>query len=416
MTTSVQELFRVFGRIGVQSFGGPAAQIALMHKELVEERDWLSEDQFLRALSFCMLLPGPEAMQLATYAGWRKRGVLGGLIAGGLFVIPGATVIMCLALAYGVYGNLEWVQTMFVGIQATVVIIVIAALRKVAKKALLGFYPICVAIAAFVALFVFQIPFPLIILAAALIGSLTFAQKAPDTKVERPSVSSAFSVILIGIALWSAPILIAISLDATFLVEIGLFFTKLAIVTFGGAYAVLAYMAQTVVSDFGWLTAPQMLDALGLAETTPGPLILVTQFVGMLAGLSQGGTMLALLAGAMTLWVTFIPCFIWIFTGAPYIDWLASQPRLQAALQGITAAVVGVIANLSLWFALHVFFSDLTYTTGPIKLLLPALGSAQPMALSLAILAAMLIFWAKRSILQTLFVTAFAALALSWFI
>lgn len=387
-------MWRVFGRIGLLSFGGPAAQIALMHKELVEDRDWLDEDQFLRALSFCMLLPGPEAMQLATYAGWRLRGLWGGLIAGGLFVLPGAILIMVLALAYAQLGTLPWVQHLFLGIQAAVVVIIIAALRKVAAKALKGPVAYAMAIAAFVALFFFDLPFPLVILVAAIIGA--WALPRPDVPVvpAPAKLDQSVRVIVIGAALWLTPILILWLIDAAFLTQVALFFSKLAVVTFGGAYAVLAYMTQAVVGDLNWLTTPQMMDALGLAETTPGPLILVTQFVAMIAGAAEGGWPMALAAGALTLWVTFVPCFIWIFAGAPLIDWLEGQARLQAALQGITAAVVGVIANLSVWFALHVMFANLsTINAGPLRLLVPDLSSINLVACAIALLAGVLMLW-----------------------
>lgn len=412
----VSDMIRVFGRIGLLSFGGPAAQIALMHKELVEDRDWLTEAQFLRALSFCMLLPGPEAMQLATYTGWRQRGVLGGLIGGGLFVIPGALVITVLALAYSTYGGLDWVQTVFLGVKATVVIIVIAALRKVAKKALTGRTAWMIAAFAFITLFALNLPFPAVILVAGCIGAALMRPTAHDTT---PSLklhwATPIKVIAIGLVIWMAPLLVAWAMGASFLLDVGLYFSKLAVVTFGGAYAVLAYMTQTVVGDFGWLTTPEMMDALGLAETTPGPLILVTQFVSMVAGVAKEGTGLAMMAGLMTLWVTFVPCFIWIFAGAPLIDWLEGQPRLQGALSGITAAVVGVIANLSLWFALHVFFeATQTVTTGPLQMIAPIWPTLNGAAVLLTGLAAAFMFWRKMGLLQTLALTALAGLLLSW--
>ncbi|MCK0121474.1 chromate efflux transporter [Loktanella sp. F6476L] len=406
MTPSYADLTRVFGRIGLLSFGGPAAQIALMHKSLVEDRDWLTEDQFLRALSFCMLLPGPEAMQLATYAGWRKRGILGGLIGGGLFVLPGAIVIMALALLYGSYGSLPLVQAIFLGVKATVVVIVIEALIKVSKRALVSRTALWLAAFAFVALFFFALPFPIVIVFAAVVGAMTAAADtvaAPSTKF--PWAKS-FAVVVIGCLLWAAPFALIGNADPI-LAEIGAFFAWLAVVTFGGAYAVLAYMTQAVVGDFGWLTTPQMMDALGLAETTPGPLILVTQFVGMIAGAQAGGTGLALIAGVLTLWVTFVPCFIWIFAGAPLIDWLEQQPRLKAALAGITAAVVGVIANLSVWFALHVFFGSVTpFTAGPITSVWPDLTTVQPLAIALSGLAGVLLLWRHINLLWVLFICA----------
>lgn len=388
---SLKELSQVFGRIGLLSFGGPAAQIGLMHRELVEERDWLTEAQFLRALSFCMLLPGPEAMQLATYAGWKQRGILGGLIGGGLFVIPGAVLIMLLALAYAAFGNLAWMQALFLGVKAAVVIIVIEALIKVSKRALKARKYYITAAMSFVALFFFAVPFPAVIAVAAVIGAIGVPTMAPVSAAKLPWRKSA-QIIVIGLILWSLPILAAAAFDQTLLVEIGLFFSKLAVVTFGGAYAVLAYMTQAVVSTFGWLSTAEMMDALGLAETTPGPLILVTQFVGMMAGYAQGGVGTAIVAGALTLWVTFVPCFIWIFAGAPLIDWLEGRPKLNGALAAITAAVVGVIANLTVWFALHVFFAritDLRY--GPVHTIWPDLTSFQVLPLALAALAGVLL-------------------------
>ncbi|EBA11869.1 chromate efflux transporter [Roseobacter sp. CCS2] len=408
------ELIRVFGRIGLLSFGGPAAQIALMHKELVENRDWLSEDQFLRALSFCMLLPGPEAMQLATYAGWKRQGIVGGLIGGGLFVLPGAVVIMALALAYGAYGNLPVVQALFLGVKATVVIIVIEALIKIAKRALMKREHMLLALGAFIALFFFALPFPLIILGAAVIGAIGPQGAATQHQPLPGNLRRSLRILGIGALIWAAPFLPIALTDNGFLLDIGVFFSTLAVVTFGGAYAVLAYMTQEVVVSYGWLSTPQMMDALGLAETTPGPLILVTQFVGMIAGMAEGGVMMALIAGALTLWVTFVPCFIWIFAGAPLIDWLDGRPRLRGALAGITAAVVGVIANLSLWFALHVFFAKVSAISfGPVQTILPNLTSAQPLAMGLAIITAALLLWRHWPLPLVLLISAVLSLGAS---
>ena len=405
------ELIRVFGRIGLLSFGGPAAQIALMHQELVEKRDWLTEDQFLRALSFCMLLPGPEAMQLATYAGWQRAGIKGGLIGGGLFVLPGAILITLLALAYGAYGNLPVVQALFLGVKATVVVIVVQALIKIGRKALKGPLQVGIAVTAFLALFVFALPFPLVIACAALAGAMTTAKGNDPKPLPTGSLLYSAKALLIGGAVWAAPVVVVAAAGQDFLLEIAQFFSTLAVVTFGGAYAVLAYMTQEVVTGYGWLDTTQMMDALGLAETTPGPLILVTQFVGMLAGLAEGGVALALVAGALTLWVTFVPCFIWIFAGAPLIGWLDGQPRLSAALAGITAAVVGVIANLSLWFALHVVFTEVApVNTGPLQTIRPIWATIDPLALGLAALAALLLFWRGWPLLAVLAVTALAGL------
>lgn len=388
---SLKELTQVFGHIGLLSFGGPAAQIALMHKELVETRDWLTEAQFLRALSFCMLLPGPEAMQLATYAGWKQRGIVGGLIGGGLFVIPGAIVIGVLALVYGAFGEVSWIQALFLGIKATVVVIVLEALIKVSKRALKGRKYYVIAALSFTALFFFAVPFPIAIAIAALIGAIGTQVTTPPTQTRLPWAQSG-KIIGVGLILWAIPILIAFALSQDLLVEIGLFFSKLAVVTFGGAYAVLAYMTQAVVNTNEWLTTAQMMDALGLAETTPGPLILVTQFVAMLTGFAQGGVWTAVLAGMLALWVTFVPCFIWIFAGAPLIDWLEGRPKLNGALAAITGAVVGVIANLTIWFALHVFFGRVVpIQFGPLSTILPDLATLQVIPLGLAALAAVLL-------------------------
>ena len=406
MTPSYAELTRVFGRIGLLSFGGPAAQIALMHKSLVEDRDWLTEDQFLRALSFCMLLPGPEAMQLATYAGWRKRGILGGLIGGGLFVLPGAIVIMALALLYGAYGALPLVQAIFLGVKATVVIIVIEALIKVSKRALTSRMAAIIAVLSFVALFIFALSFPLVIVIAATVGALSATNDTALTATTQFPWRKSLTIVIMGCLIWALPFAF-LGGAHPILTDIGTFFSWLAVVTFGGAYAVLAYMTQAVVGDFGWLTTPQMMDALGLAETTPGPLILVTQFVGMIAAAQAGGTGLALTAGVLTLWVTFVPCFIWIFAGAPLIDWLEQQPRIASALKAITAAVVGVIANLSVWFALHVFFGTVQpITTGPFQTVWPDLTTLQPIALALAILAGFLLLWRHMNLLWVLLICA----------
>lgn len=410
MSISTSDMIRVFGRIGLLSFGGPAAQIALMHRELVEDRAWLTEAQFLRALSFCMLLPGPEAMQLATYAGWKQRGIIGGLIGGGLFVIPGAILIGVLALAYGAFGALPWIQAVFLGVKATVVIIVIEALIKVSKRALTSTKYLIIAGLAFVALFAFAVPFPVVIAVAAIIGAIgsTNATTAPSTTLPwRQSML----IVVVGVTLWAIPIGVVALLDLLLLRDLGLFFSKLAVVTFGGAYAVLAYMTQEVVTGFGWLSTPQMMDALGLAETTPGPLILVTQFVGMMTGYLNGGISTAILAGLLTLWVTFVPCFIWIFAGAPLIDWLAGRPRLTGALSGITAAVVGVIANLSLWFALHVFFSTVTpITIGPLHLIAPSLPTLQLIPVVIAGIATYLLLWRHLGLPWVLLICAIAGL------
>jgi len=410
-TPTYAELIHVFGRIGLLSFGGPAAQIALMQRELVEEHDWLDQGQFLRALSFCMLLPGPEAMQLATYAGWRLRGTGGGLIAGGLFVLPGALVIFALALAYASYGQLPVVQALFLGIKAAVVVIVLMALRGLAARALRGRMDVVIAGLSFAAIFLLQLPFPLIIALAALWGYVT--STVQDTTTPKPAsvpLRQTVSTAAVWLALWLVPLTLLVWLEGGLLADLALFFSTLAVVTFGGAYAVLAYMTQAVVTDFGWLSTAQMIDALGLAETTPGPLILVTQFVGILAGIAQGGAGLGIMAGIVTLWMTFTPCFLWIFTGASYIDALSHRPRLRGALASITAAVVGVILNLSLWFALHVIFADVSLTRfGP----LPVWDSFQWQAAALTALALLLHLRLALPLPGFLAVMAVAGFALS---
>ncbi|MGB5836264.1 MAG: chromate efflux transporter [Albidovulum sp.] len=401
--------WRVFGRIGLLSFGGPAAQIALMHRELVEKRTWLSEAEYLRALSFCMLLPGPEAMQLATYAGWKIGGVRGGLVAGALFVLPGALVILALAALYSTFGQLPLIAALFMGVKAAVVVIVIEALMRVAKRALKGRVERAIALGAFIAIFALNLPYPLVILMAAIVGARCLIQPiAASTPL--PHHPQLATTLVSGLCLWWVPIAGLALAGQGFLVAIGLFFSKLAVVTFGGAYAVLAYMTQTVVQDYGWLSTPQMMDALGLAETTPGPLILVTEFVAFLAGAAQAGTGMALAAAAIALWVTFVPCFLWVFAFAPYIEWIATRPRLASALSGISAAVVGVIASLALWFALHLFFSKLGHI-GPLPL--PDLASFQWKPVLVAVFAAVLLLHFHRSMVLVLSLSSLAGIALS---
>lgn len=405
MQPSYGDLFRVFGRIGLLSFGGPAAQIALMHTELVDRHKWLKENQFLGALSFCMLLPGPEAMQLATYAGWRLRGTLGGLIAGGLFVLPGAMVVLVLAMGYAAYGQVPVIQSLFVGIKAAVVIIVLQALISLSRRALKGWDSWALAGLGFVAMFFLSVPFPAIIATAALWGFVMsdgdIEQKPEENTVKHWEAT--VKTVAIWLAIWGLPVLLTWASGNTFLTSIAVFFSKLAVVTFGGAYAVLAYMTQSVVETHGWLSTAQMIDALGLAETTPGPLILVTQFVGHVAGHQEGGVMLALTSGLLTLWVTFTPCFLWIFAGAPYVETLLARPRLKGALSSISAAVVGVILNLSVWFALHVLFTQIVPGSyGAV----PVLSSFNPLAASFVALAAILLLGFRRSMISTLVIMA----------
>ncbi|MBJ3761420.1 chromate efflux transporter [Maribius pontilimi] len=402
MSVPLSTLLPPFARIGLMSFGGPAAQIALMHKVLVDERGWLTERQFLNALSFCMLLPGPEAMQLATFAGWRLAGIGGGLLAGALFVLPGALVMLALAAGYATYGEVPLVSAVFLGIKAAVLVIVFQALLKIAARALARRAHWALAIAAFVALFFVALPYPLIVLAAAAIGAVlggTRVEAAPP----RLDLARTGLVLALGLALWLGPLFL---LDGI-LAEIGMFFAKLAVVTFGGAYAVLAWVAQDAVTALGWMTPGEVLDGLGLAETTPGPLILVTQFVGFLAAFREGGLWLGAAGAGVALWATFVPCFLWIFAGAPYIDWISAQPRLSGALSGVTAAVVGVVANLSLWFGLHVFFGTVTQQGfGPLVLWVPDPATLDPVVVALAAVSAVLLLGLRVGLGWTLLAMA----------
>jgi chromate transporter len=415
------EALRVWASIGVLSFGGPAGQIALMHRVLVDEKRWIDEPRFLSALNFCMLLPGPEAMQLATYVGWRLHGVRGGLAAGLLFVLPGAFVILALSMLYAGLGKLPVAQALFVGIQAAVLAIVVEALLRVARRALKGSVDWLMAAAAFAAIFLLKVPFPLIVLAAALVGFCRGFGQAQPAAVPAPAVSllATARTAAVWLAIWMVPLVAVAGIfgGGHVLAEVGWFFSKLAVVTFGGAYAVLAYMAQDVVQHYGWLAPSEMLDGLGLAETTPGPLILVTEFVGFLAAYREGGGnpwAMGALGAVVTLWATFAPCFLWIFVGAPYIERLNAEPKLKSALAAVTAAVVGVILNLTVWFGLHVLFGTIyQVVAGPLSFLAPALGSLNLEAALLAAVAALLLFVLHRGMLATL--AACSALALAAF-
>lgn len=393
------EAVAVFAHIGLLSFGGPTAQIAVMHKILVEEKKWLDESLFVHALSFCMLLPGPEAMQLATYAGWRLFGLRGGLMAGLLFVLPGALVMLFLSMIFALYGQIAWVEALFFGIQAAVLVIVIEALLRVAKRALHQAWHWWLAGLSFLGIFVFTLPFPLIIAGAALSGFLTKTasdQPAPAKQAQDVPIVATLGRIALWGSVWLGPLWLLIGLmgEDHLLSKLGVFFTKLALVTFGGAYAVLAYMAQDVVQLHGWLDAGQMMAGLGLAETTPGPLILVTEFVGFLAAFRQGGLAMGVMGAAVALWMTFAPCFLWIFVGGPYLEWIIARPRLKGALSAITAAVVGVIFNLSLWFALHVFFTkvDVVKAYG-MSVFVPDLSSLDFNVVVIALVSAALLLW-----------------------
>ncbi|CUH41082.1 putative chromate transport protein [Jannaschia seosinensis] len=409
MIPSWAELVRTFGRIGLLSFGGPAAQIALMHRELVEQRDWLDEATFLRGLGFCTLLPGPEAMQLATFAGWRLRGMGGGLLAGLLFVLPGAAVMIALAALYLAYGRVPSVEAAFLGIKAAALAIVAGALWKLRAKALRGPLAVAVAIAAFVGLFLLGLPFWAVLLAALLLGfALPEGETEPAAKA--PPVRT-WRIVATWLAIWWAPLLLLLLIAPESVpARAGLFFSWLATVSFGGAYAVLAALAQTAVETHGWLTPEQMVDGLGLAETTPGPLILVTVFTGWLGG-AQVGLGTAIVTALVTIWATFAPCFLWIFAGAPHLERLTAQPRLRGALSMVSAAVAGVIANLSLWFAVHVLFAEVRPGTPPV----PALSSFVPEALALAVFALFWLLLLRRGVVETLALAAMAGTALQAF-
>lgn len=426
---SFSGLVRAFARIGVLSFGGPAGQIALMHRELVDERRWIGEADFLHALNVCHLLPGPEAQQLATWVGWRLHGWRGGLAAGLLFVIPGALVILALSMLYAIAADLAWVAALFLGIKAAVLAIVVQALLRIAGRALDTGLKRVLAVAAFAGLFLFDLPFPLIVLGAGAIGMVVAGLRpdwlgikrgeAPADLPARPWRSTVLSIALWA-TIWAAPMmLIAVTLGPDHVLwEIGAFFSQLAVVTFGGAYAVLAYMAQEAVQGFGWLQPGEMADGLGLAETTPGPLILVTQFVGYLAAFRAPEPFTPLVAGllgaGLTTWVTFAPCFLWIFALAPWIDRLGHAVQLKGGLAAVTAAVVGVITNLTAWFALHVLFAEVGERSfGPVRLYWPDPASFDWRAGLLAALAGVLAFRMGWSVVRILVVCALGGWVLS---
>jgi chromate transporter len=428
------EALRVWLRIGLLSFGGPAGQIALMHRILVEEKRWISENRFLHALNYCMLLPGPEAQQLATYVGWLLHRTLGGLVAGILFVLPGAIVILALSVLYAGFRDFTIVEAVFFGIKAAVLAVVIEAVLRIGKRALKNRVMVALAGAAFIAIFFFAVPFPVIVISAALIGLLgghvspeIFAAAgahkisgtdggAADAVLDdatlgytRPTVARALKVILICLALWLVPIAVLwswLGLTNVFVQE-GLFFSKMAVVTFGGAYAVLAYVAQQAVETHGWLAPGEMLDGLGMAETTPGPLIMVVQFVGFMGAYRNPGPLDPMLAGSLgailTTWVTFVPCFLWIFLGAPYIEALRGHRQLGAALSAITAAIVGVVLNLAVWFGLHVVFDQVNevFVAG-VRLFAPVWESVNFAALFLAAAALVAMFRFKVGMIPTL--------------
>ncbi|KMO28332.1 chromate efflux transporter [Methylobacterium aquaticum] len=431
----------VWLRIAALSFGGPAGQIAVMHRVLVEEKRWISENRFLHALNFCTLLPGPEAQQLATYVGWLMHGPRGGLLAGGLFVLPGLLAIMALSWIYVLYGQAGPVAGLFFGLKAAVLAIVLEAVQRIGRRALRGPVMTGLAAAAFVGIFVFDVPFPLVVVVAGLVGFLGGRAGHPAFRPggghataatgaaylfgddalprERATWRDTRTTLAIWAAIWLVPVaalVLALGPDDVFS-RIAVFFSTMALVTFGGAYAALAYVAQAAVEQYGWMQPGEMLDGLGMAETTPGPLIMVTQFVGFLAASRAPGPLPALVAGTLggllTTWVTFAPCFLWIFVGAPYVERLRGHAALAGALSAITAAVVGVILNLAVWFALHTLFRTVRPVTfGPLRLDLPVLASVDPYALALALAAVVAVFRFRVGMLPVLGACAAAGVGL----
>jgi len=439
-----REAFIVWCRVAALSFGGPAGQIAVMHRILVEEKKWIGDTRFLHALNYCMLLPGPEAQQLAVYIGWLMHRTLGGVVAGTLFVLPGLVSIMVLSWIYAGFGSIGGVQALFFGLKAAVLAIVLEDVIRIGKRALKNGTMITVAGAAFIAIFVLGVQFPWIIAAAAVIGYVgnrldivafqpggghgRAAGKAEladaDSRLgeaipphARPSTAWAIKVSAVLLVLWFAPIVAVIALTggASVFADIAAFFSEMAVVTFGGAYAVLAYVAQQAVEHYGWLRPGEMLDGLGMAETTPGPLIMVLQFVGFMAAFRHPGTLSPMVAGTLggllTTWVTFVPCFLWIFLGAPYIEALRENKPLGAALSTITAAVVGVILNLAIWFALHTLFHEVWRVPG-LALELPVLSSIDPWFLALSAVAMLALFRFKAGMIPTLIGCSAAGIAL----
>ncbi len=427
--------FKVWLRIGLLSFGGPAGQIALMHREVIEARHWIGERRFLHALNFCTLLPGPEAQQLATYLGWVMHGVKGGLAAGIIFVLPGAAVMLALSLIYALVGQVPAIDALFFGLKSAVLVLVLEALLRIGRRALKGRMAWGFAITGFIALFFMAVPFPVVVLLAAIGGYAMPAMFSHaghgSAKGDRPALIDAVLAAdpgrltrmaagarvagLIALVLWLAPVAALGLLVGGTYADIAWFFSKMAVVTVGGAYAVLAYVAQDAVQAYQWLEPDEMLAGLGLAETTPGPLILVLQFVGFLAGFRAPGALNGVWGGiagsVLTLWVTFAPCFAFVFLGAPLVERLQNNQKLAGALSAVTASVVGVVANLAVWFALQVLFhAHAPFRAGPIRLDLPVLSSIDWTALGLAVLAALCMFRFRLGVMPTLGITAVAGL------
>lgn len=437
-TVTPQEAFGVWVKVAAFSFGGPAGQIAVMHRLLVEEKRWVSENRFLHALNYTMLLPGPEAQQLATYLGWLLHGIRGGLVAGSLFILPGFVSILALSILYAGFQEVAFVQALFYGLKPAVLAIVVEAVIRIGRRALKNRAMVAIAALAFVGIFFFNVPFPLIVLGAGVVGYVggrvalhTFdviqqrdvVERADYVitdavaRAQRPSLRYAIRVASVGLALWFLPLLglwLALG-EAHVFVQEAVFFSKTAVVTFGGAYAVLAYIAQQAVDVFGWLRAGEMLDGLGMAETTPGPLVQVVQFVGFMGAYRHPGTLPPMLSGIMgsvlTTWVTFVPCFLWIFLGAPFIEYWRGNKALTTALSGITAAVVGVILNLAVWFALQTLFGTVEVVQyGRLRLFIPQWRTVDGYALLIAVIAFLALFRFKLSMLTTLALSAGAGI------
>lgn len=450
-----REALPVWARIALLSFGGPAGQLAVAHRVLVEEKGWVSESRFLHAMNYCMLLPGPEAQQLVTYMGWLLQGQRGGLVAGGLFIVPGLISILLLSILYAGFQDLAIVSALFFGLKPAVIAIIVQAVLKIGRRAIKDATAVILAASAFIAMFAFAVPFPYIVIAAAMIGFATSVVKrraarnaatnaattapagdsheqvdedASPTNIiysaasrQSPTMLTTLRTVAFWLAIWAVPgcVIFATLGPEHVLFTQAIFFSKTAMVTFGGAYSVLAYIAQQAVENFGWLAPHEMLDGLGLAETTPGPLIQVVQFVGFLGAFRNPAPFepytAAILGSLVTVWVTFAPCFLWIFAGAPYIEAVRKNERLRDMFGAVTAAVTGVILNLAVWFAVHVLFGESARITfGALQMILPVLESIRPASVILALFASVLLFGFRRGMFTTLAIST--AAGMMWFL
>lgn len=416
---------KLWAYVGLNSFGGPAGQIAVMHREVVERRGWIDEKRFLHALNYCMLLPGPEAQQLATYLGWHLNGLRGGLVAGLFFVLPGVAVLLVLSTLYALYHETALLAAVFYGVKPAVVALVAQAFLRLASRTLKTHLARAIAAAAFIALFFFDVPFPLIVVAAALIGVIAArrspaadADAQPVEQTARPPLGRALRTAAVFLVIWLTPVVACLALlgPESIFSQLTLFFAFAALISFGGAYALLAFIAQQAVDVYGWLSARQMVDGLGLAETTPGPLIIIVQFVGFIAAFAQPGGLdpvaAGVVGGLLVSWVTFAPTFLWIFTGAPYVEYLRSRSGLNAALGGIGPAVVGVILNLAVWFALQTFFARTgEFRAWPLRIHTFELASIDLFAVGLALAAFIALVRLKWPLLLTLGLSAIVGAA-----